>query len=97
MLQNPYLVECNDLTTCNGNGTCIGNTGICECNGGFTGDGCDIPTCPGKPICGGIGTCPEGGVVCDCGGASYVNAECSPRMYKELIILILILSTSRKN
>jgi hypothetical protein len=69
---------CEDSTTCNGNGTCIGNTGICECNGGFTGDHCDILTCSGKPICGGVGTCPEGSLVCDCGGASYVNAECSP-------------------
>ena len=66
-----------DATTCNGNGTCIGNTGICDCNAGFTGDGCDIPTCPGKPICGGAGTCPEGGVVCACDTA-YVDAECSP-------------------
>ena len=50
----------------------------CECNGGFTGDACDIATCPGKPICGGMGTCPEGGVLCDCSDDEYI-----PGLYKE--------------
>ena len=59
----------------------------CECNGGFTGDACDIATCPGKPICGGNGTCPEGGMVCDCGDAVGVNEECLlPSECKELSI-----------
>ena len=75
-VHNSFLVVCDNSTTCNGNGTCIGNTGICECNSGFTGDHCDIATCPGKPICSDNGTCPEGGVVCDCGDAVGVNDEC---------------------
>jgi len=58
--------QCNDSTTCNGNGTCIGNTGICECNSGFTGDHCDIVTCPGKPICSGRGACDFSTVTCVC-------------------------------
>ena len=72
-----FLVECDDSTTCSGNGTCIGNTGYCECNSGFTGDGCDIATCPGKPICSDKGTCPEGGTVCQCEEENG-NADCSP-------------------
>ena len=74
---NSFLVQCDDLTTCNGNGTCIGNTGKCDCNSGFTGEHCDIATCPGKPICSDKGTCPEGGMVCQCNEVNEnLNTAC---------------------
>ena len=74
---NTFLVVCDNATTCNCNGKCIGNTGVCECNSGFTGDRCDIATCPGKPICSDKGTCPEGGTVCQCDeGYEYLNNTC---------------------
>jgi len=72
--------QCDDSTTCNGNGTCIGNTGKCDCNSGFTGDLCDIVTCPGKPICSGRGTCAEGETVCECEEGFY-GSDCSPDRY----------------
>ena len=79
---NSFLVQCDDLTTCNGNGTCIGNTGKCDCNSGFTGDLCDIVTCPGKPICSGRGTCAEGGTVCVCDEEAYSD-DCAPGLKKQ--------------
>ena len=89
-----FIVQCNDSTTCNGNGTCIGNTGICECNGGFTGDHCDIVTCPGKPICSGRGTCTEGATVCVCDEEAYSD-DCAPGLKKQnkTYIDFLIVST----
>ena len=72
-VHNTSLVVCNNSTTCHTIGTCVDK---CECNGGFTGDHCDIATCPGKPMCGAVGTCPEGGMVCDCGDAVGVDDEC---------------------
>jgi len=76
-LDNPgNCFQCDDSTTCNGNGTCISNTSnICTCNSGFTGDQCDIATCPGTPACSGTGTCPEGGLVCEC-DEGYDGNDC---------------------
>ena len=82
-----FLVQCNDSTTCNGNGTCIGNTGICECNSGFTGDHCDIVTCPGKPICSGRGTCDFSTVTCVC-NSGFEGDTCQGKSFLQLTNVI---------
>ena len=66
-----------DSITCNGQGTCSsGNSGICACDSGFTGDRCNITTCPGTPICSISGNCPEGGTVCEC-QAGFFGDDCA--------------------
>ena len=56
-----------DSITCNGQGTCSSdNSGICACDSGFTGDHCNVTTCPGVPVCSNNGNCPQGGTVCEC-------------------------------
>ena len=55
---------------------------MCTCDSGFTGDRCNITTCPGTPVCGGNGNCPEGGTVCECeagsSGADCADGRCFP-------------------
>ena len=64
-----------DSITCNGQGTCSnGNSGICECDSGFTGDRCNITTCPGAngKICSDNGNCLQGPpLVCECQTGFY--------------------------
>ena len=66
-----------DSITCNSQGTCSsGNSRICACDSGFTGDRCNVTTCPGTPICSNSGNCPEGGTVCEC-QAGFYGDDCA--------------------
>ena len=68
-----------DSITCNGQGTCSsGNNGVCACDSGFTGDHCNVTTCPGTPVCGGNGNCPLGGTVCEC-EAGFYRDDCTSK------------------
>ena len=44
---------------CSGKGTCNRDSGLCECAGGYTGEGCTRVSCPSSTTeqCSGHGTC----------------------------------------
>lgn len=61
-----------DAAVCSGHGTCVDETGVCDCDLGFNGAGCASKTCPltlmwfggsvmtdhtASSICGGVGDC----------------------------------------
>ena len=69
-----------DSITWNGQGTCnSGNSGICACDSGFTGDRCNVTTCPGVPVCSDSGSCPQGGTVCNC-QAGFHGDDCASKL-----------------
>ena len=57
----PVCTFCSAAVTCSGNGSC-NVAGFCNCNSGWIGVDCSIPSCPGG--CGN-GVCSSPGV-CDC-------------------------------
>jgi len=73
------------IEDCSGHGSCLDKT--CQCEGGWTGEACDIEPCLND--CNGRGTCLQGGCVCnaafygltcefsrclnDCSGHGYCN------------------------
>eukprot|EP00301_Raphidiophrys_heterophryoidea_P008522 c13143_g1_i2.p1 GENE.c13143_g1_i2~~c13143_g1_i2.p1 ORF type:complete len:2403 (-),score=490.76 c13143_g1_i2:73-7281(-) len=75
--------------TCNGHGTCVNGACICSrtFSGGWKGELCDVPACPGIPECSSHGTCQANGVclcqtgfkgsACEMPTCPGVGAECS--------------------
>lgn len=54
--------SCNSSLECSGNGICI--EGVCACNESYTGEACDIPTCPNN--CSYNGICRKEEHRCEC-------------------------------
>jgi hypothetical protein len=65
---NAGLVDAASLTPCSGRGTCAGTTGRCTCastaTATYSGDACELTTCPAG--CGGHGSCNTFSGVCAC-------------------------------
>ena len=75
---------------CNGQGTCSsGDSGICSCDSGFTGERCNITTCPGSSgkVCSGNGNCPVT-MVCDC-QAGFYGDDCASKLEKRFQIFFI--------
>ena len=89
-----------DSITCNGQGTCSsGNSGICECDSGFTGDRCNITTCPGSGgvVCSGNGNCNQGPpLACDC-QAGFHGDDCASKLEIYVDFSFLFLETNENN
>ena len=70
---------CTAAGTCNGNGTCNVDTGVCVCNANWYGVGC---SCNPSTTCSGHGTCkPSGACLCntDWGGTNCdIYTGCNP-------------------
>ncbi|XP_006973875.2 tenascin-N isoform X1 [Peromyscus maniculatus bairdii] len=57
---------------CSGHGTFFPETCSCQCEQGWEGADCELPTCPGA--CSGHGRCVDGRCVCD---QPYVGVDCA--------------------
>ena len=63
---------------CSGHGKCLKQSHSCQCDLGWQGASCGIPTCPGD--CRGLGTChPRNGCICQDG---YGGDDCSLELPK---------------
>ncbi|KAK6741696.1 hypothetical protein RB195_009519 [Necator americanus] len=61
-----------EIADCSGHGRC-GDEGICHCERGWTGDGCELRACP-HPTCSDRGVCVNGRCYCTDG---WRGADCS--------------------
>ncbi|CAJ0942350.1 unnamed protein product, partial [Mesorhabditis belari] len=61
-----------EIADCNGRGRCTPR-GVCDCIAGWSGDSCEIRSCP-HPSCSGRGKCLDGVCYCEDG---WTGSECS--------------------
>lgn len=75
-----YVEDC--VHNCSGHGHCDTASAKCICASGWTGDGCERPTCPSS--CGegaGRGSCNQAAHRCFC-SAAWTGADCGTRVHR---------------